>query len=62
MEPNDIGISSTAGDRLARTADCSATGSSMASAPTLFMKADSAAAIPASAPAWPCVVRVSGPM
>jgi hypothetical protein len=46
IEPKASGISSTAGARPAFAADCSAAGISSASAPTLFMKADSSPATP----------------
>ncbi len=50
IEPNDSGISTTAGDFFAFCAACIATGMRSASAPTLFMIVDRPAPTPESAP------------
>ena len=60
MVPNDSGIRMTAGDRLALIADCTATGISSDSAPTLFMIADNGAPIPIRVPICVAGVRVPG--
>ena len=60
IAPKESGISTTAGERLALRADCSATGIKSPSVPTLFMKADMAAARLDSTPMWLAVAPVAG--
>jgi hypothetical protein len=63
IAPNDSGISNSEGERSALAADCIATGSISASAPTLFMSVDSSAPVPASAATWSevdAVARITG--